>query len=159
MPQFLRQNGPRQRQTLKSGEPRSPDPGVSAGMIPRSWCFCRYDPQILVFLQVSPQTLLMMDLMIHTLKLKGTVSQIHRATSDFEGPLSQLLYIHTFFTYWLSHWLTHICRQGRRTKICRGEELFWPASLIPPPWATIPLLGKIFAPFWAYFFNFFSLYH
>ena len=29
-----RQNGPRRRQTLKSGEPRSPDPGVSTGMSP-----------------------------------------------------------------------------------------------------------------------------
>ena len=27
------QNGPRRRQTLKSGEPRSPDPGVSTGML------------------------------------------------------------------------------------------------------------------------------
>ena len=27
-----RQNGPRRRQTLKSGEPTSPDPGVSTGM-------------------------------------------------------------------------------------------------------------------------------
>ena len=27
-----RQNGPRRHQTLKSGEPRSPDPGVSTGM-------------------------------------------------------------------------------------------------------------------------------
>ena len=26
-----RQNGPRLRQTLKAGEPRSPDPGVSTG--------------------------------------------------------------------------------------------------------------------------------
>ena len=39
-----RQNGPKRRQTLKSGEPRSPDPGFSTGMCGGPKC-CQTSPR------------------------------------------------------------------------------------------------------------------
>ena len=58
----------------------------------------------------------------------------------------------------------HICTQGHRTQIGQGEEeLFWTcarealAKFFYPPERFFRTLGMIFAPLWAYFFNF-SLY-